>query len=205
MSHETHHKLDDISQSILKLRDVGDTVFDELHAKISKLLILVEIQKKLNEIARAIREGNALPVRRINYNIKKLSENDEACQIRWSALRELTCSAIVFSTMAFNGLISLPDKQYECLVENVQKYIEVQELPCDWIARDQIRRVVAGTPRREGTQPFLQGKICFTPFKKKHSLNGLDYHNLEIQLSQDISSNVKKGSARKRRRLEGAF
>ncbi|PVH70483.1 hypothetical protein DL98DRAFT_540816 [Cadophora sp. DSE1049] len=186
MSHETHQKLDDISQSILKLRDVGDNIFDELHAKISKLLALVELQKKLDELARAIREGTVLPVRRINYNIKKLSEDDEACQIRWSPLQKLSCPAIVFSTMAFNGLISLPDKQYECLVENVQKYIEVQELPCDWIARDQIRRVVAGTPRREGTQSFLQG-----------------YHGLEIQLNQDASSDVKKGSARKRKRLEG--
>jgi hypothetical protein len=167
MSHETHQKLDDISQSILKLRDVGDNIFDELHAKISKLLALVELQKKLDELARAIREGTVLPVRRINYNIKKLSEDDEACQIRWSPLQKLSCPAIVFSTMAFNGLISLPDKQYECLMENVQKYIEVQELPCDWIARDQIRRVVAGTPRREGTQSFLQGKICFTLFQKR--------------------------------------
>jgi hypothetical protein len=165
MSHETHQKLDDISESILKLRDVGDTVFDELHTKISKLLALVEIQKKLNEIARAIREGSALPVRRINYNIKKLSENDEACQIRWSALRKLNCPAIVFSTMAFNGLISLPDKQFECLAENVQKYVEVQELPCEWIARDQIRRVVASTPRREGTQSFLQSEICSMLFQ----------------------------------------
>jgi hypothetical protein len=115
MSQETHQKLDDIRQTILKLRDVADAVFDELHTKISKLLALVEIQKKLNEIARTIREGNTLPVRRINYNIKKLAEDDEACQIRWSKMRKLNCPAIMFSTMAFNGLISLPDKQYECL------------------------------------------------------------------------------------------
>jgi len=89
MSHETQQKLDDISQSILKLRDVGDNIFDELHAKISKLLALVELQKKLDELARAIREGTVLPVRRINYNIKKLSEDDEAIKagvtLPWSS------------------------------------------------------------------------------------------------------------------------
>jgi hypothetical protein len=158
MSQEIHQKLDDIRQTILMLRDVTDSVFNELHTRISKLLALVEIQKKLNEIARTIREGNTLPVRRINYNIKKLAEDDEVCQIRWSKMRKLNCPAIMFSTMAFNGLISLPDKQYECLVENVK----VQELPCEWVARDQIRRVVASTPRRESTQSFLQSKFCST-------------------------------------------
>jgi hypothetical protein len=165
MSQETQQKLDDIRQTILKLRDVADTVFDELHTKISKLLALVEIQKKLSEISRPIREGNTLPVRRINYNIKKLAEDDEECKIRWSKMRKLNCPAIIFSTMAFNGLISLPDKQYECLVENVQDYVEVQELPCEWIARDQIRRVVANTPRRESTQSFLQSEFCSTLFQ----------------------------------------
>jgi hypothetical protein len=77
-------------------------------------------------------------------------------------LRKLNCSEIIFSTMAFAGLISLPDKQFEYLVENVPNYIEVQELPCAWIARDQIRKVVASTPRRESTQPFLQGEFRFT-------------------------------------------
>jgi hypothetical protein len=123
MSQEIHQKLDDIRQTILRLRDITDAGFDELHKKISKLLALVEIQKSLNEIARATREGIALPVRRINYNIKKLAGDDEACQIRWSKMRKLNCQAILFSTIAFNGLISLPDKQYECLVENVQEYV----------------------------------------------------------------------------------
>jgi hypothetical protein len=95
MSQEIHQKLDDIRQTILMLRDVTDSVFNELHTRISKLLALVEIQKKLNEIARTIREGNTLPVRRINYNIKKLAEDDEVCQIRWSKMRKLNCPAIM--------------------------------------------------------------------------------------------------------------
>ncbi|OAF62633.1 hypothetical protein VC83_01204 [Pseudogymnoascus destructans] len=140
-SKETHQQLDDIRQTILKFRNVPDTVFDELHTKISNLLALVEIQKKLNELARAVREANTLPVRRINYNIRKLAEDDEACKPRWTLMQKLNCPAILFSTMAFNGLFSLPDKQYESLVENVQEYIQVQELPSEWIARDQIKRV----------------------------------------------------------------
>lgn len=161
MSQMLHQKLDDISQTICNLRDVGDSVFDELQAEVSKLLVQVEVQRSLNEIARTIRDGSALPVRRINYNIKKLSEDDEACQIRWSALRKLKCPEIIFSTMAFAGLVSLHDKQFEYLVENVPNYIGVQELPRDWIARDQIRKVVASTPRRENTQHFLQGELRF--------------------------------------------
>ncbi|KAH8758811.1 hypothetical protein BGZ57DRAFT_619464 [Hyaloscypha finlandica] len=158
MSQEIHQKLDDISKTICSLRDVEDSVFDELHLKVSKLLVQVETPKGLNEIARTIRDGSALPVRRINYNIKKLSDNDEACQIRWSAMQKLNCPQIIFSTMAFPGLASLADEQFEYLVENLPNYIEAQELPCDWIARDQVRKVVAGTPRRESTQPFLQGE-----------------------------------------------
>lgn len=166
MSQEIHQKLDDISKTICSLRDVGDSVFDKLYLKVSKLLVQVEIQKGLNEIARIIRDGSALPVRRINYNIKKLSDKNEACQIRWSGLRKLNCPQIIFSTMAFAGLASLADEQFEYLVENVPNYIEVQELPRDWIARDQIRKVIAGTPRRESTQPFLQRELYFALFNK---------------------------------------
>jgi hypothetical protein len=161
MSKETHQQLDDIRQTMLKFRDVPDTVFDELHTKISNLLALVEIQKKLNELARAVREASTLPVRRINYNIRKLAEDDEACKPRWTLMQKLNCPAILFSTMAFNGLFSLPDKQYESLVENVQEYIQVQELPSEWIARDQIKRVVASTPRLESTQSFLKSESEF--------------------------------------------
>lgn len=90
--------------------------------------------------------------------------------------------------MAFAGLVSLPDKQFEYLVENMPNYIKAQELPSEWIARDQIRKVVATTLRREKIQLLLQG-----------------YHGLEIQLSQDSTSNAnkEKTSARKRKRLEG--
>lgn len=187
MSQEAHQKLDDISKTIHNLRDVEDNVFDELHTKISKLLAQVEVQKGLNEIARIIRDESVLPVRRINYNIKKLSEDSEAGQIRWSALQKLNSPEIIFSTMAFAGLISLPDKHFECLVENVPDYVEVQKLPRAWIARDQIKRVVASTPRRENTQSFLQ-----------------NYHSLEMQLSQDFPSDAKKEklSERKRKRVE---
>ncbi|KAH8595129.1 hypothetical protein B0O99DRAFT_672318 [Bisporella sp. PMI_857] len=187
MSQEIHQKLDDISKAIHSVRDVMDSVFDELLTKVSKLLVQTEIQKGLNEIARTIREGSVLPVRRINYNIKKLSEDGEAYQIRWSALQKLNCPEIIFSTMAFAGLVSLPDKHFEYLVENVPNYIEAQELPDEWIARDQIRKVVAATPRRESTQLFLQS-----------------YHRLEIQLSQESTSNARKEktSTRKRKRFE---
>jgi hypothetical protein len=161
MSGEIYQKLGDVRQTVLTLRDVADTVFDELHTEISKLLALVEIQKNLNEVAWNIRKSNTLPVRRINYNIKKLVEDDESCQIRWSKMRKLSCPAMLFCTMAFNGLISLPDKQYDCLVDNAQDYVEAQNLSCDWIARDQIRRVVANTPRRESTQSFLDSEFYY--------------------------------------------
>ena len=164
MSQEALQKLDDVSQTICSLRDVGDNVFDQLRTKVSKLLVQVEIQKGLNEIARSIRAEDPLPVRRINYNIKKLSEDSKAGQVRWSALQELSCSEIIFSTMSFPGLITLPDNQFEYLVDNVPNYINVQDLSPDWIARDQIRKVVASTPRRESTLPFLQGELRFTIF-----------------------------------------
>lgn len=163
MSQTIPQKLNDLTQTISNLRDVEDSFFDELHTKLSKLLVQVEIQRNLNGIARTIRDGSPLPVRRINYNIKKLSEENEVCQIRWSALQKLKCPEIIFSMMAFTGLNSLHDKQFEYLVENVSNYIEIQELPRDWIARDQIKRVVANTPRRQNTQSFIQGELRFIP------------------------------------------
>lgn len=69
--------------------------------------------------------------------------------------------------MAFAGLVSLPDKQFEYLVENMPNYIKAQELPSEWIARDQIRKVVATTLRREKIQLLLQGKFSLRYFSKR--------------------------------------
>lgn len=121
--------------------------------------------EKLDAVSKLIREGSALPVRRINFNIKKLSEDNEECKARWLTLEMLDCPSIIFCTLSLSGLMSLPLGQFDWLAHYVQGYVKEQNLPPDWIARDQIRKAIANTPRRRSTQSFLQRR--FVPLAKK--------------------------------------
>jgi hypothetical protein len=113
-----------------------------------------------------VKQGADLPVRRISYNVRKLSEE---CNPRWNELIKLNCESIIFFTIAFNGLASLPDDVFSWLVQNLQNYVQSRAFPPHWILRDQIRKVVSNTPRKENTKPFLakytaeEMKWCETP------------------------------------------
>ncbi|PTU19013.1 hypothetical protein P175DRAFT_0406221, partial [Aspergillus ochraceoroseus IBT 24754] len=88
----------------------------------------------------------------INYHIRKLSED---CKPRWDELLKLKCETIIFVTIAFSSLGSLPDKEFSWLVINLESYIKNRALPAHWILRDQIRKVISNTLRKDNTKPFL--------------------------------------------------
>jgi len=148
--------LEEICENISRLRDVPDSLFEEWHLKISDHLSQVGNLRKLDVVSKLIREAGALPVRRINFNIKKLSEDNEECKVRWLALERLDCPSIIFCTLSLSGLMSLPLRQFDWLAKHVQSYVEQQEFPPDWITRDQIRKAFASTPRRQSTLSFLR-------------------------------------------------
>ncbi|KAE8440876.1 hypothetical protein EG329_006363 [Mollisiaceae sp. DMI_Dod_QoI] len=188
MSLEDHQIFYEICENISELRDVPDSLFEEWQRKISDHLAQVGILRKLDAVSKLIREGSALPVRRINFNIKQLSEDNEECKVRWLALEKLDCPSIIFCTLSLSGLMSLPLGQFDWLAQYVQGYVKEQNFPPDWIARDQIRKALANTPRRHSTQSFLQR-----------------YHALEIEMGQDFTSDSGDEPEAKRRRTEGNF
>ncbi|KAH8797831.1 hypothetical protein F5884DRAFT_814441 [Xylogone sp. PMI_703] len=185
MSLEASQRFYDICENISGLRDVPESLFEEWHLRILDHLAQVRILRKLDEVSKLIREAAALPVRRINFNIKKLSEDHEECKARWLALERLDCPSIIFCTLSLSGLMSLPLRQFDWLAQNVQSYVEKQKFRPNWIARDQIRKALASTPRRQSTQSLLQR-----------------YHDLEIKMDQDFTSDITDEPEAKRRRIE---
>ncbi|KAL8674149.1 MAG: hypothetical protein Q9168_001443 [Polycauliona sp. 1 TL-2023] len=150
----------ELGEKTFNLRDVDDTTFEDMHAKASSLLTQIAVQKRLNSTASLIRRMKDLPVRRMSFNMKKLlasKDHNHQTELRWSKLRELDCQALVFCTISITGLALLPAEEFRWLLQNVGIYLERQSLPPGWIARDQVRKMVANLPRGEITKSFLEG------------------------------------------------
>ncbi|KAL2380541.1 hypothetical protein RJZ90_004515 [Blastomyces dermatitidis] len=117
-------------------------------------------QEKLEPIIRLIRRGKQLPVRKLSFNIRKLSDGNPKTgshdEPRWARLQNLGCETAVLCMIAFNSLATLAGDEFEWLLENVQRYLAIQSLPCGWIASEQIRQVMARALRQPNTLSFLE-------------------------------------------------
>lgn len=154
-----------MSKRIFRSQNVDDTIFESVYGKACSLVTQVAVQRKLESTAQLVRDNGILPVRRININIKKLSKNDEELgeQGRWPRLQRQGCEASIFCMLSFSGLVLLSEEQFSWLVDNAGAYLKAQSLPPGWIAREQIRNVVARTPRQANIRSFLESQFhyCF--------------------------------------------
>lgn len=163
MQHEIFRQLDEIQKCLFELR--GSDLPD-LDTRVSDLSLQVTLQRGFDDINSLIRDGKPLPVRRIGFNIKTLLKE----QTRWSKLLQLDFRSLIFCTLSFQALVSLPLDRFNWLVGNVQHYLQVQNLPASWIMTDQIRRMIAKVPNQENTAFFWK---CY------HLLE-INYHELEL-------------------------
>ncbi|EDN03889.1 predicted protein [Histoplasma mississippiense (nom. inval.)] len=177
MSQQSLRKLDSIIGDTFQLRNDGEDSFPSLKAKVLHLATQIAALERLEPVARLIREGELLPMRKLNYNIKKLSEDDSKCDdhedSRWTCLQKLGCQTAVFCMISFSGLAQLPAEEYDWLLKNVQRYMRGQGLPRNWVAREQIRKVMANAPRRPNAISFLNS-----------------YHKLEMQWCDTTETNT---------------
>lgn len=160
MSQKLFQSLDEISESMYNCHDINDATTEGLWARISSLSTQIAMRKGLDDAVKLVQLQNPLPVRRIGFNIKKLSEVDQQQGSRWSQLQELDIEDLIFCTLSFTGLLTLPSEQFHWLVQNVHRYLRAQSLPHGWIARDQIRKVLANIPRGMNTKSFLESLLC---------------------------------------------
>lgn len=183
MSQGICDKLDEMSKRIFQSQNVDDAVFESVYSKACSLVTQVAVQRKLESTAQLVRDNGILPVRRVNINIKKLSKSDDEPgeQGRWRRLQKQDCETLIFCTLSFSGLVLLSEEQFSWLVENARAYLEAQSLPSGWIAREQIRTVVARTPRQPNTRSFLESQLhhCFP--KQNAAFDQFPgYHKVEI-------------------------
>jgi hypothetical protein len=157
-------KLDQISTLVLELCDID---FAALSTKILDLSSQIAVQAGFDEMARLIRKQEPVPVRRMGFNLKKLSQDPD--NLRWSQLQTLDFRTMIFCTLSFPALASMPSEQFSWLVNHAERYTQLQTFPSAWIATDQIRKVIANTPRLECTREFWKSKpltlSVFTPLK----------------------------------------
>lgn len=161
------HELDSISHITFHLRDDDQDTLKTLKAKMLELTTQISVLEKLEPVARLIRRREPLPLRKLSFNIRKLSDSnsktDSRGESRWARLQSLGCEAAVFCMVTFNGLSTLAGEEFEWLLGNVRRYMAVQSLPCGWIASEQIRQVMARVPRQPNTLPFLESMSRLEP------------------------------------------
>jgi hypothetical protein len=161
------HELDIISHVSFHIRDDDQDTLKALKARASELATQLSVLERLEPTSRLIRLGKPLPMRKLSFNIRKLSDanlkTDSQGESRWTRLQSVGCEAAIFCMLAFNGLATLAGDEFEWLLENVQRYMAVQYLPFGWISSDQIRQVMARVPRQPNILPFLESTGCPAP------------------------------------------
>ena len=119
MSQNFCQKLVELGEEMFKLRDIDNAMFEDMHAKASNLPTQFAVQKRLNLTASLVRHMKDLPVRRMSFNIRKLlasTDHSNRAESRWSKLRELNCQTLIFCTISFKGLVSLPAEEFSWLL-----------------------------------------------------------------------------------------
>lgn len=152
MTQNVLEQLDTLHLTLLQLEDLDEQFTLTLQSRLTTLADQVPILRRLASISNLVKKGADLPVRRINYNVRKLSED---CKPRWNEVLKLNCETVLFLTIAFNGLGSLPQEEFSWLVHNTEDYVENRAFPAHWILRGQIRKVVSKMQRTENTKPLL--------------------------------------------------
>jgi hypothetical protein len=146
-------QVETLGQNLLKLQDIDEQLAISLQKGLSSLADQVPLLITLDSVSQLVKKDTDLPIRRINYNIKKISEE---CKSRWIDLLKLDCESLIFCMISFNGLASLPDSDFNWLVQKIQDYVKNRNFPRYWILRDQVRKAVANTPRRDNTKQFIE-------------------------------------------------
>jgi len=144
-------KLREIEKELFSLRETNG--LGEISDRVSSISTQIRVQKHLIETVQLLRERKSLPVRRIGMNLKKLCDGTD--ESRWRKLQGLSFAALIFCTASFTGLPSLPIEQFTWLVDNVDPYLEAQDLSPSWISIDQVSKIIAKIPRAENTKKFL--------------------------------------------------
>jgi len=197
-------RLDDIGEQILEFQDIDDA-FGDLHTRISNLSAQLAVRKALDEIVKLVRDRKPLPVRRLGFNIKKLSETGRQDDSRWFKLQKLNFQTSIICMLSFARLNSLPSTQFDWLVQHAEHYVQAQGLAIDWPIRDQIRNVVLNTLIQEHTKEFLESlSLSMFNFVNMVTDKQPGYHKAAIQLCQtDLSEVTGEEPSSKKRRIEG--
>ncbi|PGH16002.1 hypothetical protein AJ80_05345 [Polytolypa hystricis UAMH7299] len=184
MSKRISENLDGIVTNMFEFHDDGKGSFSSWKNKASYLATQAIVLERLGPVAGLIRRGENLPLRKLSYNLKKLSEDNAESNgqrgSRWADLQRLSCPTAIFCMISCSALAQSPTGEYNWLLNNVEKYLAGQHLPQNWVVRVQIRKVLANLPRQPNAISFLDS-----------------YHNLEIE-----SCTTREESSRKRRRVE---
>ncbi|KAF2103234.1 hypothetical protein NA57DRAFT_52760 [Rhizodiscina lignyota] len=154
MALDIHKELDDISRRLLELTDIDDTQEDALHHRLSTISAQLRAQKTCRAAIEELKQTR--PVRRMTFNLKKLLDGSEASEARWSKLQTLEFNSLIFCLLSFSTLMTVPGDQFDWLLQNVTKYLEMQGFSLNLTESTAMKRTIDKIPRQENSHAFLK-------------------------------------------------
>lgn len=185
MAHDICQELREISERLLRVSDIDTDQIKTLQDISSAISAQVAVQSTCAETIKSIKEGNT-PVRRITFNVKRLSDGSKESAPRWSKLQDLDFNSMVFCLLSFSAIVALPAVQFDWLVCNVKSYLETQGFSKSITEIAQVRRVIMNTPKHEKTKAFLEGMHISASLLRFGELSRhTGYHKSEIEIANE--------------------
>jgi len=180
--------LDRISQQVWEIC-LDDSTFDALRRKSSWLSAQIAVHYALQRTAEQLHEpqnNSFLPVfqGRLSKFIDTVygtSDNNPPNETRWQKLRELECTTFLFIAISYTplDLSKLSRIEFEYLLENAAKYLQVKDLPPRWLFRKEIQVAIAAKADLENISSFRKSWYR-SIYSKEGQLMRAEYHSIEF-------------------------
>lgn len=153
-----------ILSNISSISELRFSPLDESALKVLKqqtygLATWFALAERMAPVVRSIQCGQQLPLRRIKYNIRTLSQEKHAA--RWTRLNDLGLESSIFCMVAISGLSSLPTGEFDSLLANVNQYISTQQISLHWVYAEDVKKSLGEINTAPVTAPFLKSKLMW--------------------------------------------
>jgi hypothetical protein len=169
--------LDAISQLIWD-ESLDDPAFDLLRQKALSLLAQIAVHLVLQNTARQLLgPQNSAGLSNTQYRLGKFMDilygkpDNEKNEARWQRLRDMDCATFLLIAVSYTPLdiTKMHRTEFDYLVGNALKFLQVRDLPPRWIFRKEIQIAIAGKADLEEAASFRRSSYSSMRSKKTTS------------------------------------
>jgi len=150
---------------------LDSSAFNTLKKKTSRLSAQIAVHQALENAASQLLEPQgSRPLPNTQGRLSKFLDTlygstdntGTTTESRWQKIRSLDCATFLFIAVSYTPLeiSKMHRTEFEYLIENAQKYLQVKSLPPRWMFRREIQMALAGKAELENIAQFKKGVSC---------------------------------------------